>query len=160
MVLTIVEVPFNRFGAFVQSIIIKFFLSQLVPETCLQGTAEGSKLKFQICWQGGSPAGVRGHRCFAGGPLQFNRDCSGLYICKNIQWQGYKFIQTTRVNVCANGCNICFIHGPGLRVTYLFSGFGSVTTFSSIIYIVCICLVSLNINCFTQNISIWFHFSL
>lgn len=64
MSFTIVVVSFDTLGALIQSIIIEFLLSKLVPETSLQGTAEGSKLELEVYSGGRCSTGLRCHGDF------------------------------------------------------------------------------------------------
>ena len=49
--LTVIVVTFDTFGAFIQPVVIEFFLSELVPEARLQSTAEGSELQLCVHWR-------------------------------------------------------------------------------------------------------------
>lgn len=66
--LTIVVISFDTFGALIQSVVVEFLLSKLVPEACLQRTAEGSKLQLEVCSGGCCFTGVRCHHNFENRP--------------------------------------------------------------------------------------------
>lgn len=62
--LTIVVISFDTFGAFIQPVVVEFLLSELMPEACLQSTAEGSKLQLEVRSGGCCFTGVRCHHNF------------------------------------------------------------------------------------------------
>lgn len=56
--LTIVVMSFDTLRTLIQSVVVEFLLSELVPEARFQSATEGSKLQLVI--------GRSGGRCFAG----------------------------------------------------------------------------------------------
>lgn len=79
--LTIVVISFDTFGALIQSVVVEFLLSKLVPEACLQSTAEGSKLQLEVCSGGCCFTGVRCHHNFTNRPLSQVLKAVKLYSC-------------------------------------------------------------------------------
>lgn len=62
--LTIVVISFDTLGTLIQSVVVEFLLSELVPEARFQSAAEGSKLQLVVHSGGCCFAGVRCHHNF------------------------------------------------------------------------------------------------
>lgn len=60
--LAIVVVSLDTLGTLVQPVVVEFFLGELMPETCLQSTAEWSELQLEVCCRGPSLICVRCHQ--------------------------------------------------------------------------------------------------
>lgn len=105
--LTIVVISFDTFRALVQSVVIKLLLSQLVPEACFQGAAEGSKLQLEVC---------SGRCCFTGVRCHHNStNWPRSQVLQAVKWKSCGLQNSGRL------CNLSWLrHTHSMKVTLTF----------------------------------------